>query len=133
MSILKYTISKRDKLKNLRVTITLNNATIHNSDSTIERLKLLCLNVEFLPAYSPMLAPVEIFFKQLKSKFRSSSWIKILNIDKKIRLFRDLKKSSRIREKSYKIRMGWVSKECKGFYFTIKKLISILGEYFNYL
>ena len=133
MSILKYAISKRDKLKNLQVTITLDNATIHNSDSTIERLKQLCLNVDFLPAYSPMLAPVEIFFKQLKSKFRSSSWIKILNIDTKIRLFRDLKKNSRIRGKFYKIRMGWVSKECKGFYFTIKKLISILSRYFNYL
>ena len=39
MSILKYAISKRDKLKNLQLTITLDNATVHNSNSMIERLK----------------------------------------------------------------------------------------------
>ena len=70
MSILKYAISKRDKLKNLQVTITLDNATIHNSDSKIERLKQLCLNVDFLPAYFSNVGTSGDFLQTIKIKIQ---------------------------------------------------------------
>ena len=48
----------------------LDNASYHSSKNTKERLVNLEFNTKFLPPYYPNLAPVEQFFKLLKSKIR---------------------------------------------------------------
>ena len=47
----------------------------------MNRLQQLRLNVDYIPAYSPMLAPVEVFFKQLKTKMRRCSEFKKQNLN----------------------------------------------------
>ena len=49
----------------------LDNASFHTSKDTKEKLINLGLNAKFLPPYSPILAPVEQFFKLLKSEIES--------------------------------------------------------------
>ena len=44
------------------------NASIHWSNSTIKLVKEIEIHCKFLPAYSPMLAPVELFFRMVKNK-----------------------------------------------------------------
>ena len=48
--------------------LLLDNATHHKSKETKEKYLDLKLSVTFLPPYSPALSPVEIFFKQVKSR-----------------------------------------------------------------
>ena len=52
--------------------LTLDNASTHCSEETKLHLKNLKLSVIYLPPYSPTLAPVELLFKILKTKIRSS-------------------------------------------------------------
>ena len=75
------------KLRNLnwdnKSVIILDNAPYHWSKSTINRMSSLHLNIEFLPPYSPMLAPVEGLFKLIKSKIRSWGTAKGVNFSSK--------------------------------------------------
>ena len=50
--------------------VTLDNASIHQAKKSIKTIKKLNINVIFLPPYSPMLAPVELFFRMIKIKIR---------------------------------------------------------------
>ena len=50
----------------------MDNATIHHSMKTVNVIKNLSLQVMYLLAYSPELAPVEKFFRLVKNKLRSS-------------------------------------------------------------
>ena len=61
----------------------LDNAPYHSSIATKEIIKKLRLSVYFLPPYSPALAPVEQFFKIVKSKVRSLENIKGVNFGSK--------------------------------------------------
>ena len=72
LCFLKYFLQMRELQLNNKSTIILDNAPYHWSKISYERIKKLNLNVMLLPPYSPVLAPVEIFFKLLKSKIRSS-------------------------------------------------------------
>ena len=49
----------------------LDNAPIHQSKETQAIFRQISLPTLFLPPYSPTLAPVELFFRYLKSKIRS--------------------------------------------------------------
>ena len=80
LSILWFAIDRRPDLKDHKVTLSLDNASIHHSKDTMNRLQQLRLNVDFIPAYSPMLAPVEVFFKQSKTKMRRCSEFKKQNL-----------------------------------------------------
>ena len=51
--------------------IMLDNASYHTSSITKEVMENIGINIFFLPPYSPVLAPVEQFFKLSKSKIRS--------------------------------------------------------------
>ena len=55
------------------ILLTLDNASCHCSLVVKERLKQLGFNVEYLPPYTPTLAPVETLFKVIKSKIRASN------------------------------------------------------------
>ena len=50
--------------------VTLDNASIHQAKKSIKAIKKLNINVIFLPPYSPMLVPVELFFSMIKIKIR---------------------------------------------------------------
>ena len=63
--------------------IMLDNASYHSSSITKEAIKKLGMNVCFLPPYSPVLAPVEQFFKLLKAKIRSACVKSITNFSSK--------------------------------------------------
>ena len=62
--------------------LILDNASIHKAKSTLERLKDLQLNQCFIPPYSPSLASVELFFKQIKTKYKFQKSWKHLKLDK---------------------------------------------------
>ena len=69
--IVKFLLNFRKKEINNGIVLMLDNASYHSSKNTKERLVNLEFNTKFLPPYSPNLAPVEQFFKLLKSKIRS--------------------------------------------------------------
>ena len=50
--------------------VTLDNTSLHQAKRSIKTIKKLNINVIFLPPYSPMLAPVELFFRMVKIKTR---------------------------------------------------------------
>ena len=62
--------------------LLLDNATPHKSKDTKEKYLDLKLYVTFLPPYFPALSPLEIFFKQVKSKFISKFGGKLFKFDK---------------------------------------------------
>ena len=53
---------------------------IHKAKCTIKRFKDLKINAYFLPPYSLSLAPVELFFKQVKAKFKAKLSERHLNL-----------------------------------------------------
>ena len=50
--------------------VTLDKASVHQAKKSIKAIKKLNINVIFLLPYSPMLAPVELFFGMIKNKIR---------------------------------------------------------------
>ena len=50
--------------------IMLDNASIHSSNQTLKTINKMNMSCQFLHAYSPSLAPVELFFRILKNKLR---------------------------------------------------------------
>ena len=68
--ILKYAIGDTNMIEESNYIILWDNASIHRSNLALKTAKNLNLNIHFLPSYSPFLAPVELFFKILKSKVR---------------------------------------------------------------
>ena len=70
LCILKYTIGDSNMIEESNYIILWDNASIHRSILALKTAKILNLNIHFLPPYSPSLAPVELFFKILKSKVR---------------------------------------------------------------
>ena len=50
--------------------ITLDNAPTHKAKRFFETIANLNINAIFLPPYSPMLAPIELFFRMVKNKMR---------------------------------------------------------------
>ena len=49
----------------------MDNASIHKSKCPIEKFKDLKINADFLPPYSTSFAPIELFFKKVKAKFKA--------------------------------------------------------------
>ena len=82
LSILKHRLKMRKDVESDSTILILDNASIHKAKSTLERLKDLQLNQCFIPPYSSSLAPVELFFKQIKTKFKSEKSWKHLKLDK---------------------------------------------------
>ena len=50
--------------------VTLDNSSIHSSRTTIKTIEKINFNWMFLPAYSPLLAPLERFFRAVKNRLR---------------------------------------------------------------
>ena len=119
LSILWFAIDKRSDLKNHNVSLSLDNAPIHLSKETINRFHQLYFNVDFISAYSPMLAHVEIFFKQLKTKMRSCNEFRILNFNQQQGYTELWKRILELEVKS--IQFAW--KEC------IKIAMNIISEW----
>ena len=69
--ILKYAIEFLNMDSNNDLILVLDNASIHLSTESKSTLIKLNFNVMYLPAYSPMLAPVELFFRLVKNKIRA--------------------------------------------------------------
>ena len=69
--IVVHLLNSRRNIINKDALLMLDNASYHTSKDTKEKLINLGLNVNFLSPYSPILAPVEQFFKLLKSKIKS--------------------------------------------------------------
>ena len=82
LSILKHGLTMRKDVESDSTILILDNASIHKAKSTLERLKDLQLNQCFIPPYSPSLALVKLFFKQIKTKFKSQKSWKHLKLDK---------------------------------------------------
>ena len=59
----------------------MDNASIHKTKSTFERFKDLQMIVYFILSYSPSLAHVELFFKQIKTKFKAQLSRNILRLN----------------------------------------------------
>ena len=70
LHILKYAISHSMNISDTDLIIVLDNAKIHHSNITLNIVKLIGINIMFLPAYSLTLAPVELFFRMLKNEMR---------------------------------------------------------------
>ena len=64
--ILNYAIDLSNMKSSSDWIITLDNASIHKSSKTVKSIKRMNLNLMFLPAYSPMLVPVELLFRMIK-------------------------------------------------------------------
>ena len=80
-----------------------NNASIHTSNKTLKTMEHLSINCQFLPAYSPSLAPVELFFRIVKNKLRKTIqsegiWFKKLIDRVKIYNFIENSEKKRIQE-----------------------------------
>ena len=69
LHILKYAISHSMNLSDTDLIIVFDNAKIHHSNITLNVVKLIGINIMFLPAYSPTLAPVEFSLGCLKMKW----------------------------------------------------------------
>ena len=71
LKILQYWISKNKELLKCNVTFLLDNAPTHLSNETQTIIRKIGVPTLFLPPYSPTLAPIELFFRYIKSKIRS--------------------------------------------------------------
>ena len=67
--------------------ITLDNASIHKSSKTVKSIKDE-FNLMFLFAYSPMLAPVELFFRMIKNRLRTNSHYKQIWLNKQAEIIK---------------------------------------------
>ena len=65
-------ISKRVDVKLSEVLLVLDNCPKHKWKQVSKFLREWGMNIVFLPGYAPELAPIEIMFKNLKSRVRSS-------------------------------------------------------------
>ena len=54
---------------NIRMHIVLDKASTHIIKYSTDTIKHLKINIMFLPAYSPKLAPVKLFFRMTKIEF----------------------------------------------------------------
>ena len=69
--VIKYFLKRRNLDSPDKTVIMLDNAPYHSSETTKLKFNNLNLSVMFLPPYSPVLAPVEQYFKLIKSIIRS--------------------------------------------------------------
>ena len=72
LCVLNYALKYEIKNCIQNVIICMDNAAIHTSKSTIKVLSNMKHKTNFFPPYWPHLAPVELFFKLIKSKIRSN-------------------------------------------------------------
>ena len=63
LRILNYALNYAKLKESSELVIMLDNASIHSSNKTLNAMENLSINWQFLPAYSPSLAPVELFFR----------------------------------------------------------------------
>ena len=82
LCILKYAVHYIYMKEESDYIIMWDNASIHCSKLSLKTAKNLNLSIAFLPPYSPFLAPVELFFKILKSKMRKLMLRKEVNFNK---------------------------------------------------
>ena len=63
----------KEKKLNTRVTLILDNSSIHKGEQIAKKLASMDLNLMFLPPYYPKFNPVELEFTRLKHKVRTIS------------------------------------------------------------
>ena len=69
---LKYAISNTNIKQESDWIIVLDNTLIHYSSLALKTTNDIRFNMMFLPAYSPSLALVELFFRMIKNEMRKS-------------------------------------------------------------
>jgi transposase len=76
-----------DKIKQVypneyeNIVLLLDNSQVHRAKKVMKQLKDLGPTIVFIPAYSPELAPVELFFSYFKRDFTSSITNLPLNVN----------------------------------------------------
>ena len=68
-------------LPNDKMWLVLDNSSVHCSSKVRQYLKEKCLTWIYLPQYTPELAPVELFFCQLKRLMSKKRMATIINLD----------------------------------------------------
>ena len=67
LNLLAKFIEDGEKTKLQNCLVILDNASIHRSKITIDKIKSIGFSVAFIPQYSPEMAPIEHYFSKLKS------------------------------------------------------------------
>ena len=98
------------------VLIILDNWSIHKSKETLFKLKKINWKIIYLPAYSPMLAPVEMYFGILKAKLRRIQSKEVVKLNVKFDY-------SRIVRVMKEIRSSIVKKLFRNLYWLLKSLL----------
>ena len=84
LCILNYAINNVKMMESSECIIMLDNASIHSSNQTLKMIEKININWEFLPVYSPSLAPVELFFRMIKNKLRKTLHTQVIKFNKLI-------------------------------------------------
>ena len=74
LRILNNSISKNKDFQKNKIVWILDNASIHQSVNTHNVMNQIGITTMFLPPYTPTLAPVELYFRYLKTKIRSAKF-----------------------------------------------------------
>ena len=82
--ILNYAINNLKMMESSECIIMLDNVSIHSSNQTLKRIEKININCEFLPGFSPSLAPVELFFRMIKNKLRKTLHTQGIKFNKQI-------------------------------------------------
>ena len=99
------------------VLIILDNWSIHKSKETLCKLKKINWKIIYLSAYSPMLAPVEMYFRILKANLRRIQSKEVVKLNVKYDY-------SRIVRAMKEIRSSKIKKLLRNMYWLLKSLLA---------
>ena len=76
-------IATNDNFQGKEVLIVMDNWSIHKSKQIMQKLKYMKWKVAFLPAYTPLFAPIEMWFSRIKQILRSRWNSKVVKLSNK--------------------------------------------------
>ena len=82
LEVISKVIKRAKKSEDNNMKILIDNAAIHHSELTRNALKALKLDIIYLPPYTPEFAPVELWFKAIKSVMKKRYSTEKLNFSK---------------------------------------------------
>ena len=77
-------IEKNSSVPLAKTLVIMDNARYHTSKQTKEFLDSASWTTFFLPAYSPSLAPVELYFASLKAKLKKPTQSDAITLDSQV-------------------------------------------------
>ena len=116
LCILKYALNFINAKLYSKWNIIIDNTSTHRAKQTSITLKRLNFNVMFLPPYSPILAPIELFFRMVKNRIRAVLTCKNM-------CFNDQKDRLEIFDAISDWDKSWISKMCIQFIANAKQSI----------